>query len=157
MFSTDDEDENELDKPATEVGGPYNVEYKKPYKPVFIVFLDMIFAISFFSFTTLYYWTKIESNEKVENWTTFINKTVLWFDLILILKIPVDIFYLQQFAKPKDMNRSKSTQQFFWFRLIFDFICFNAILFYYHYAHKRNLIKKIGTEAAGALKDDQGL
>ena len=38
------------------IGGPFNVDIRKPYKPVMICFVDLIVALSFFNFTLMYYW-----------------------------------------------------------------------------------------------------
>ena len=38
------------------IAGPYQVEFYKPYKPIFICFVDIMFGISFLVFTNLYAW-----------------------------------------------------------------------------------------------------
>ena len=114
------------------IGGPYNVDITKPYKPVFICYLDLMFSITFFTFSTLYYWTQINTSDKIDNWSSFIPSRILWFNLILGLKFFADIGYLRANSTKEELNRSKSVGRFFWFRLIFDFMSFGAIIFYYH-------------------------
>lgn len=113
------------------IGGPYNVNIVKPYKPVFVCYLDLMFAITFFTFSTLFYWTKIDVNSKTQNWKNFIPATILWFDLILSLKFFADILYLRLRTSKEALNRSSSLEKFFWFRLVFDFFCFGMVIYYY--------------------------
>ena len=61
-----DSEKNEDDKKSKrihilnleEAGGPYEVSLKKMYKPVFILFCDLLFAITFFSWTLIQFWRK---------------------------------------------------------------------------------------------------
>ena len=39
-----------------EIGGPYYVNVQKPYKPVFILFIDLITAITYTNMTILFSW-----------------------------------------------------------------------------------------------------
>lgn len=72
MFSTDDEDMS-FDSSQSEsnhsgvllnkdIGGPYHVEFVKPWKPVIVVYIDAIFAITYFTVVVLHYWTQIGIN-----------------------------------------------------------------------------------------------
>lgn len=38
------------------IGGPFNVDIRKPYKPVLICFVDLLIALTFFNFTIMFYW-----------------------------------------------------------------------------------------------------
>ena len=58
----DDKEKNENDVKSKQIihilnledtGGPYEVSLKKTYKPVFILFCDLLFAITFFSWTLI--------------------------------------------------------------------------------------------------------
>lgn len=64
MFSTDEEDESHTGEHA------YNVDIiDKKHKPIFILFLDVVFAITFCSMSTLYYWTQIPIEKQTEGWS----------------------------------------------------------------------------------------
>ena len=52
--------------------GPYQVDFNKPYKPIFICFLDLIFGITFFYGSLLYYWEMIPDEYSWEDYQGFV-------------------------------------------------------------------------------------
>lgn len=51
-----------LDQKAEEfIGGPYQVERRKVYKPIFLCFIDLIFAITLIIGSILFHWFKLDS------------------------------------------------------------------------------------------------
>ena len=50
-----------MDKKAGEfIGGPYITEINKPYKPIFICFIDLIVAITYILLSLMYSWNKLD-------------------------------------------------------------------------------------------------
>lgn len=154
MFSSDDEDHNEcghfegasedtsvrshqIKKQLTDLGGPYSVELSKPYKPVYIVFLDLTFALTFFVFSVLWYWAKLSQDELIGRFYDFIpvRITVIWF--ILFVKFFFDIFYLTKRFGTDKLNRSEVTSYLFWFRIWYDIIFIGGILVVFTYIWKK--------------------
>jgi hypothetical protein len=43
--------------------GPFNADVGKMYKPIFLVFVDMILGISITVFSMLYYWIELDDKE----------------------------------------------------------------------------------------------
>lgn len=54
-------------KAAELIGGPYLVELGKPYKPIFICFIDLNFAITFIIGSTLFFWNRLDISMKTED------------------------------------------------------------------------------------------
>lgn len=69
MYSTDEEgeyiDESTQFQASRNVGGPYNINPKKAYKPVFIVFMDGLIFLTFYFTSIMYFWFQIPNSEKV--------------------------------------------------------------------------------------------
>lgn len=104
MFSTDDEDMS-FDSSQSEsnhsgvllnkdIGGPYHVEFVKPWKPVIVVYIDAIFAITYFTVVVLHYWTQIGINAEIHEIFNFIPHRILAFMTILTLKFCADLVAL---------------------------------------------------------------
>ena len=57
MYSSEEENEySDFSVSLKDSGGPYNIDFKETYKPVFIIFLDMIISITFVMVSTMYFW-----------------------------------------------------------------------------------------------------
>ena len=99
------------------IAGPYQVDFSKPYKPIFICFVDIMFGISFLVFTNLYLWDQIPYDTPFQ--ITEILPDAIWYQIVFFFKIFFDIVYLRKFLKDgkRFMNRSKSTTKLFWFRI----------------------------------------
>jgi hypothetical protein len=71
MYSTEEEDASDPTGYAlalADSGNPYDVSAHKPYKPVFIVYLDILISITFVFISVMYFWTVIPIDDKVEHW-----------------------------------------------------------------------------------------
>ena len=120
------------------LGGPYRVEFSKPYKPVFIVYLDLMLAITFFTISLMWYWSKLLGDTPLSEFSEFIpiRITVIWF--VLFIKFFFDVFYLSQRFGSDKLNRSEVTSYLYWFRIWYDIIVLGGILviFTYIWKHK---------------------
>lgn len=123
------------------IGGPYSVVLAKPYKPVFIVYLDLIFAITFFTISVLWYWAKLYEDELISKIDDFIpvRIMILWF--ILFIKFFVDIFYLSKRFGSDKLNRSEVTSYLYWFRIWYDVIFLGGFLIIFTYLWKKTSSK----------------
>lgn len=92
----------------------------KPYKPAFIIFLDLIYAITFFFWSFMYYWFQLQMSQPLLDLLSFIPVPILIFQLIYFLKFLINVFYLLIFFDAEALNRSKSTGSLFRFRILFD-------------------------------------
>lgn len=119
-----------MDVEGGEQGGPYHVEFAKSWKPIFICYVDAIFAITYFTFVVLHYWTQIGVNAQIHEIFDFMPKRIVAFMIILTVKFFADLIALKCFSKstPQDLNRSKTTERLFWFRIVFDFVIFWAVM-----------------------------
>jgi hypothetical protein len=116
------------------IGGPYQVEISKPYKPIFICFIDMIVAITFIISSILWFWTLLDIEMKtVEMWSKFMPRRVILYAALFLLKFLADVFYLRLCFPKKELNRSSSTSSLFWFRITYDFVAFGLMMIYFRY------------------------
>jgi len=51
--------------------GPYDVFLRKKYKPVFIILVDLIIAVSFFIGSSIFYALRLNNNDQSETFTGF--------------------------------------------------------------------------------------
>jgi len=56
MWSSDENDD-QIDQ--LRKGGPYQVNFQQLYKPIFICYVDIMFAIAFFFGSIIYFWMRI--------------------------------------------------------------------------------------------------
>ena len=86
----------ELNSKAEELlGGPYLVEMGKPYKPIFICFIDLIFSITFIIVSILFFWSRLDITAKtVDEWRNFMPRRVIIYDILFLFKFFSDVFYL---------------------------------------------------------------
>jgi len=123
---------------AEEYGGPFNVDVRKPYKPVFICYVDLIIAITFFSFTLLTYWNDLNVDQSIHDFYNFLPPKIVLFQVLLFIKFFIDVFFLVICFDDKVANRSHSTGSLFWFRVFFDITLFGGILFSSRYIMQNN-------------------
>ena len=116
-------------KNSKEFRGPFNVNIKKPYKPVFICYIDLIMAISFLAFTLLVYWNDLNIEMQHKDLSNFLPVRVIIYQVMYFIKFFIGIFYLVICFDDKKLNRSHSTGCLFWFRVFFDIIFFGGLLF----------------------------
>lgn len=110
------------------------VDRMKPYKPIFICFIDLIFAITFIISSMLYFWCKLDLNMKtVDSYKDFMPRRVFYYDLIFLFKFFLDIFYLRMVFPKKKLNSSTSTSSLFWFRIAYDLIMFAVVMLVFRY------------------------
>jgi len=134
MYSSDEQNDFADSKEIVHSVGPYNINPSKPYKPVFIVFLDMIVTITFVMVSTMYFWVEIDAADKVEDWSqfykffTFIpNKvTILW--VVLMGKNLGNVAFLACKHGKDKANRSSVTTGLFLFRIYYDFLIIGGSL-----------------------------
>ena len=135
MYSSEeDKDFSDLSDQDFEISGPYNIEPSKPYKPVFIVFLDMIYTITFVMVSLMYYWVNIPNDHVKLDWSmfgdffTFIpgNVYIMW--LVLACKnLGNTAFLACKYGKDK-ANRSIVTTNLFLFRVYYDVLIIGGSL-----------------------------
>lgn len=46
-------------------GGPYQVDVRKPYKPIFICMVDLIVALTFMIISIMQYWSKLDLSQNL--------------------------------------------------------------------------------------------
>lgn len=116
------------------IGGPFFVDLSKPYKPVFIIFLDLMIAISFLSISFLYYFTYwAKQEDELTSFWDMMPRRISFYNLILFSKFVVDLAYLVVSTKNESLNRSSSTSSLYWFRILFDLTLFGGLLIAIHY------------------------
>jgi len=116
---------------AEKFGGPFNVDLSKPYKPVFILFVDLIFAVTFLVFTLLSYWNDLDYQQPINELSTFLPLIIVLYLVILFLKFFLNAMYLIFCFEESKLNRSSSTGSLFWFRVAFDLILIGGFMFSY--------------------------
>lgn len=135
MYSSEEDDNSDPASQEIEIAGPYNINPSKPYKPVFLVFLDMIITITFVMVSTMYYWVEIDNTEQTK-WSkgefrkffTFIpsNVYILW--VVLAGKSLGNTAFLAcKYGKNK-ANRSSVTTNLFLFRVYYDILIIGGSL-----------------------------
>ena len=155
MYSTDDEDFNEFandnhsesqsvmshvsSSPQSFVGGPYSVTISKPYKPVYIVFLDLAIALTFFIFSVMWYWSKLKDDDPITQIDIFIPSRIIIIWFILFVKFFADIVYLRMKFGIDMLNRSSVTPDLYWFRVWYDLIFIGGTLIIFSYYWKRKI------------------
>lgn len=113
------------------------MDFGKMYKPVFIVFADMLVAITFFIGSFLHYfnfWMKSKTPlERVED---FMPERVVYYNILLFAKLGFDLFVMAFIIKKHKLNRSKSTAKLYWNRIAFDFLVIGGLMFAGRYIMK---------------------
>lgn len=65
MYSTDEEgecgDRHLRFHEERNVGGPYNIDPSKSYKPACIVFMDLVISLTFILTSLMYFWFEIDN------------------------------------------------------------------------------------------------
>lgn len=95
MYSTDEDDQSNMEnmplkesiyqdnknQPLLEksemilndiTSGPYQVDFKKRYKPIFVCFIDLIFGYSFMMGSLYYYWSQIPDEYSFADYRGFV-------------------------------------------------------------------------------------
>lgn len=144
MYSTDEEgeyaDESKQFHAASNAGGPYNINLKKTYKPVFIVFLDGLIFLNFFFVSIMYFWIQIPNSEKVTEedeefkWHDFVKffnfmpvpVTILW--IVFLMKFFVNLMFLRKYFGLKKANSSNATFNLYWLRVFYDVVMIGGAL-----------------------------
>jgi hypothetical protein len=117
-------------KSIEQSNGPFQVEFKKPYKPAFVCFMDLIFAISFMAINLLYFWDQLLLEQKTNtDYNQFLPVRIIFFMVFFYLKFLLNISYLILFFDKTSLNRSRSTGGLFIFRIAFDFFVVTLIMF----------------------------
>ena len=126
------------------VGGPYKVSLSKPYKPVFIVFVDLWFFLVVSMATLVFNYLDLEANSRT-SWETISEFLPLSQVIVLgayLLKLILDYVLLTCImadAKNKDgevapMNSSATTPKLFFSRILFDVVYLGFLQIYFaHY------------------------
>lgn len=125
------------------MGGPYSVEISKPYKPVYIVFLDLCIALTFFVFSIMWYWSKLHDDDPIGEIDIFIPSRIIIIWVILFVKFFADIIYLHYRFGTDMLNRSSVTPYFYWFRVWYDLIFIGGTLIIFSYLWKRKIKKLV--------------
>jgi hypothetical protein len=105
-------------------GGPFEVDFRKPYKPVFICFVDIAIFVTFTFSSFLFFWSKRQVTDSFHEIKSFMPIQVIVFVLLFFFKFLFDVFYLVIVTSINNINRSKSTNGLFWARFKFDFFFF---------------------------------
>lgn len=110
---------------------------------MYLVFVDLAVAITFFIISVLFYWCHLEEDTSIEKFDTFIpfRITVLWF--ILFVKFFFDVFYLSKRFGSDKLNRSEVTPYLFWFRIWYDVTLIGGILIIFTYYWKQKSLKLV--------------
>jgi hypothetical protein len=114
------------------LGGPYEVQLSKPYKPIFIVWADLMFAIINLTVGLI---AIIVSFERGANFATngkdLIPGTYTMLLLCFFVKFFYDLLVLQFLTKKRDtnMNHSASTSKLFGWRIGYDFVITMLMMF----------------------------
>ena len=106
--------------------GPHTVEFSKMYKPLFIVFLDIVIAIVTLTLSVIIHLEeKVVDNDYAE--------PISIRQMLLIgysfLKFFLNLAWVTFRFGPEHMNRSKVTNSLFWFRVALDSLFFFAVTF----------------------------
>ena len=115
-------------------GAPYNISFKKLWKPVMMIYLDLLLAMTFVFVSVCYFWFKMPNNLRIEKWWeihdfyNFVPYTVSIFWLVFWAKILICVGFLKAFFGKDKANRSSVTSDLFWFRGIYDFIVIGGVL-----------------------------
>lgn len=120
----------------SQFGGPYSVDFKKVYKPVFIVFIDLCTALTVFVFSIMWYWCKLHETEKISKIESFIPIRVVSIWFILTFKFVFDVFFLKYTFGIEHLNRSKVFSSFYWARIWYDVTFLGGILVIFTYFYK---------------------
>lgn len=106
----------------TSGGGPFQVNFSKRYKPVFICFIDLVISISFAFFAFIFFLMKLQFEEGIQEIVNFMPLQIGLFMILFFFKFFLNIFYLAIICETKNVNRSKSTSGLFWFRIRFELL-----------------------------------
>ena len=132
MSSTIDEsNENGAGQMMRDLGGPYEVEIRKPYKPVFICFVDLWFAISFCVFQMMRFVLGLKPGA-ISGQTQFMSFASVVNQLSFFIKFGFDLLVLHCLKKKgnsNNMNHSASTTKLYGWRLIYNFFLICTILY----------------------------
>ena len=122
------------------------MEMSKPYKPIFICFIDMIFSITFIIASILFFWSRLDISTRTdEEWRNFMPRRVIIYDCLFLTKFFADVFYLRICFSKKELNRSSSTSSLFWFRVCYNFLAFGFIMLSFRY--KVDFVRAQGVDA----------
>ena len=75
-------------------GGPFQVNFSKPYKPVFICFIDLVISISFALASFIYFLMKLDFDEGIQEIVNFMPLQIVLFSVLFFFKFFLNIFYL---------------------------------------------------------------
>jgi hypothetical protein len=91
--------------------------------------MDLCIALTFFIFSTMWYWNKLKDDDPISDISIFIPKRIMiiWF-ILLRYRFGTDM-----------LNRSSVTPFFYWFRVWYDLIFIGGTLLIFSYCWKRNL------------------
>jgi hypothetical protein len=109
MWSTDDnEDFNQKKESEIQLkNGPYQVDFMKPYKPIFICYIDLLITIITFFIVMIYDWNNIKINKNTyEDFDNVISQDQILGILFLLFRFILDILYLKIFTKQNELNKS---------------------------------------------------
>ena len=115
------------------IGGPYQVDLKKTYKPIFICMVDLIIALTFFIDSIGYYWLKLDLNMKLTDINGFIPGRIYVYICLFFFKFVFDVGYLRLFMSKEFINRSSSTESIFWARIFYDVITIGTVILFYKF------------------------
>jgi hypothetical protein len=105
------------------------MEPAKPWKPAFIVFVDIFISMTFCIVSILYFWVQIPNTDVVDtkrkNWGyqfAFVPTNVVILQVVMIGKNIGNIVFLKGKYGLEKANSSKVTNSLFWFRVTYDFL-----------------------------------
>jgi hypothetical protein len=133
--------------------GPFQVDLQKTYKPIFIVFCDMIFGITMTIYTIGYYWTRIQDRivDTGKDLSDFIPSSIIYYLVMFNLKTFAGVAFLKWFKKGK-VNKSESTGDLFWFRFVFDTLVFLDIIYVERYVFNADALEDRATALFKSLR-----
>ena len=111
---------------------------------MFIVFADMLVAVSFLIGSFIHYFNYWKnSDENMNSISDFMPMRVVFYNILLFLKLGFDLFVMAFIIKKHKLNRSKSTAKLYWNRIAFDFLIIGGLMFagrYFIPIHKKGAI-----------------
>ena len=109
------------------LGGPYDVEITKPYKPLFIIFCDLLISISYFAVLVSVVYNKIDYITLYSEFLGLLPEYVWLLMVMFIIKNFAGITY--SICKARGgLNKSSKTYGLFMFRVFYDIFGVWAII-----------------------------
>lgn len=128
-FDLEDQKDQIRDITNKSKAGVYEVDFSKPYKPVFLVFCDLVCLVLVLMLSILNRYMIVSSHSKDATFFDVLPEKMIIFLLAFTLKFYFSIVVL----KFKGLNKSQKTGGLFWYRVIYDVFVFGSLVFYFHY------------------------